>query len=280
MTFPMPPTSPVAPMPPMLPLAKQRFPIQVFDVLPSTNDSILEAGETDAPEWTTHIARTQSRGRGRGDHAWWSPPGAGLWMSTLLRPSRGRAHWGGLSLVAGVAVRDAMEAIGVADVRLYWPNDLEVGRRKIGGILGEVRERGGRAWIALGIGINIDFGPPHIRASMPAEIEPIAISLTEAGQPSTTDPVTLAEVILASFWPLYGRFQEGESVPSIAGDGLAHAGRTVEVKVPGNSPWRGRVEGLGANGELLVRPLERRTEVGHGGVIAITGGEVVYEEGP
>jgi BirA family biotin operon repressor/biotin-[acetyl-CoA-carboxylase] ligase len=269
----------------MSPLAKQRFPIQVFDVLPSTNDSILEAGETDAPEGTTYIARTQSRGRGRCDHAWWSPPGAGLWMSTLLRPSRGRAHWGGISLVAGVAVRDAIEAVGVAGVRLYWPNDLEVGRRKIGGILGEVRERGRRAWIALGIGINIDFGPPHVRASMPPEIERIAISLAEAGQPATTDPLVLAEVILARFWPLYGRFQEGDSVPSIVGNGLAHAGRTVEVKVPGNPSWRGRVEGLGANGELLVRPLgcpgkAAHGGAAHGGVIAVTGGEVVYEEGP
>lgn len=251
---------------------RSEVPIKVFDSLTSTNDSILLAGEDDAPEGTTHVAHTQTQGRGRGDHSWWSPPGAGLWMSTLLRPSRSSAHWGGISLVAGAAVRNAVESLGVRGVELYWPNDLQIGRRKLGGILGEVRSRGDRAWIALGIGINIDLRGQDVRATMPSELAAIAISLAEAGTPRTRDPVAIAAAILASFWPLYARFQAGEKIPSLVGKALAHAGRTVEIRIPGQPPWRGLVEGLLDDGALKVRPLTPGAQT-----VAITGGEVIYE---
>ncbi|HVR74143.1 MAG TPA: biotin--[acetyl-CoA-carboxylase] ligase [Planctomycetota bacterium] len=248
------------------------FSIEVFDVLGSTNDGILEAGRTDRPEGTTYIALSQSRGRGRGSHVWWSPPGAGLWMSTLLRPSTRPSQWGGISLLAGTAVRDALVSLGVPGVRLYWPNDLQAGRRKIGGILGEVRSQGPRAWIALGIGVNIDFTPAHVRAAMPADIGAIATSMTECGHPTTTDPVAIARTILETLWPLYERFQAGEPLSSLVESGLAHVGSEVEVRAPAGAPWRGRVEGLGSGGELLVRPLAPE-----GAVVPITGGEVVYD---
>ena len=38
--------------------------IEIFEVLTSTLDSIHQAAENGAPEWTTHIAREQTRGRG------------------------------------------------------------------------------------------------------------------------------------------------------------------------------------------------------------------------
>ncbi len=256
-------------------MQRRRFPIQVFDSLSSTNDSILEAGESDAPEGTTYIARSQSRGRGRAGRAWWSPPGAGLWMSTLLRPSRSSAHWGGVSLLAGAAVRTSLERLGVKGVDLYWPNDLQVGKRKIGGILGEVRSRGEEAWIALGIGINIDLSAPNVRASMPREIEAIATSMTEAGPPRTRIPEEIAMVILEEFWPLYKMFQSGEKLPLLVGSTLAHTGRTVEIRVSGQKSWRGVVEGLHEDGALLVRTLGRESRLAQ-----VTGGEVLYEDSP
>lgn len=250
------------------------FPIEVFESLSSTNDSILAAGSGDAPEGTTHLALVQTRGRGRGDHTWWSPRGAGLWMSTLLRPPSSSAHWGGISLLAGKAVKSAVEKLGVKDIDLYWPNDLQVGRRKLGGILGEVRSRGQRAWVALGIGLNIDLTSPQVRRSMPAELTGLAICLEEAGPPRTRDPVEIAQVILNELWPLYERFTGGTAVTELVGSALAHAGRTVEIQIPGESRWRGRVSGLTAEGALLVLPEGRERAV------PILGGEVIYVAEP
>jgi BirA family biotin operon repressor/biotin-[acetyl-CoA-carboxylase] ligase len=251
-----------------------RFRIEVFDVLASTNDSILKAGERGEAEGTTHIALTQTRGRGRGDHTWWSPPGAGLWMSTLLCPSREREEWGGISLIAGKAVRDGLLGIGARGIELFWPNDLQVGRKKVGGILGEVRSRGERAWIALGIGVNIAFGE-DARKNMPLELVALATSLADHDTLSITEPVALGTHILATFGPLYRRFLEGESVPDIVGKDLAHIGREVEVLAPGPAPrtsWRGTVEGLGRRGELLVRPQGKEARP-----VALSGGEVIYD---
>lgn len=249
----------------------RRLSLHVFDSLPSTLDSILELGATEAPEGTTHIAREQTHGRGRAEHTWWSPPDAGLWMSTLLRPARSRALWGGISLVAGRAVERALGSLGVPEVEVYWPNDLEIRRRKVGGILGEVRAQGDRAWIALGIGINIDLRP--VRASMPPELRSLATSLAENGPIATRDPRELAGAILREFFALYDRFESGEDVPTIVGESLAHRGRAVTVRVPGQAELRGRVAGLGPAGELLVAPA------GGGQTAAITAGEVIYEAG-
>jgi BirA family biotin operon repressor/biotin-[acetyl-CoA-carboxylase] ligase len=257
--------------------SSQKFRLVEFEVLASTNDSILEAGEAGAPEGTTHIAREQTRGRGRGDHVWWSPAGAGLWMSTLLRPPRDRPQWGGISLIAGAAARDALASLGARGVELYWPNDLQVGRRKLGGILGEARSKGGAAWVALGVGINIDLTPPRIRAAMPPGIRDLAISLAECGPPSTVDPLEIARGILERFWPLYERFRAGEALPSLAGDRLAHVGRRVEVRLPGRPPWAGVVEGLSRDGELLVLPDVPQGPPGPPGAVAVSGGEVIYE---
>jgi BirA family biotin operon repressor/biotin-[acetyl-CoA-carboxylase] ligase len=270
--------------------------IHVFEVVPSTNDTILAAGEGGAPEGTVHIARAQTRGRGRGDRAWWSPPGAGLWMSVLLRPRRGREAWGAIALVAGAAVRRALSDVGVPAAELRWPNDIFAGGKKLGGILCEARARAEGSWLALGIGIDIDIG---VRGApeMPADLLGRLTSLVESGSPRTTDPVAIALEILDRFWPLYRRFEAGEDAAALVGGDLAGAGREVEVAVEGSPPWRGTIEGLGDRGELLVRPVGPLGPLGtippgweppggawsrsRAGVVAVTGGRVAYvEAGP
>ena len=253
-------------------VAQRDFPIQLFDVVPSTNDTILEAGAGEAPEGTTHIAREQTKGRGRGERVWWSPAGAGLWMSTLLRPEGRRSAWGGISLLAGVAARRALVKLGVGDVRVFWPNDLRAGGRKLGGILGEVRSRGSRSWIALGMGINIDLGTTEVEAVMPASLRGRITSLVEAGPAATTDPVTIARAILNELWPLYTRFLAGGTVAHLVAQEVTLPDREVEILSPGAAVHKGTVRGLAANGELLVRGRD-------GNVETVVAGEIRYDSG-
>jgi len=271
--------------------AREEFSIQTFSVLPSTNDSILEAGERGAPEGTAHIARAQTQGRGRAGRSWSSPPDGGLWMSVLLTPKRPRDLWGGIALIAGTAARRALLDLGARGVELCWPNDLKVGSRKLGGILAEVRTRAERAWMALGIGVNTDFTRPDVKALLPPEIRRLAISLAECGPPSTTDPVAVGRAILRDVWALYQEFESGTGVKDLVEPSLAHAGRLVTVKVPGRVAWRGAVRGLGPRGELLLEIAAEdealwRAEPPPGAawhterrLAALTAGEVTYEEG-
>jgi BirA family biotin operon repressor/biotin-[acetyl-CoA-carboxylase] ligase len=253
-------------------LPRRQVSLVVYDIVASTNESILEAGLLGALEGTTHMARAQTRGRGRAERRWWSPAGAGLWMSTLLRPSSPRRRWGGIAMIAGAAAHDAVKECAVPAVRLYWPNDLQVGGRKLGGILGEVRSLGSEAWVALGVGINIDLTSEAARADMPPALREVAISLVEAGAPATTDPVALGMEVLRRFWPLYDRFLAGDSVRDVVGERLAHRGGPIEVRRPGKAPMEGTLEGLGPGGELEVRPR------GGGPPLSVLSADVIYRD--
>lgn len=247
-----------------------RFSIQVFETVTSTNDTVLQAGADGAPEGTTHLALAQTKGRGRSHRVWWSPGGAGLWMSTLLRPTGRRAVWGGISLLAGAAAQQALTKLDVRNVEVFWPNDLMVRSRKLGGILSEVRSRGDRSWIALGIGINIDLTSPEVISAMPEELRGRITSMVAAGPPTTTDPVAIAHAVLKEFWPLYRRFLAGDPIADLVGEDLACPGTKVEIL--GSRPRTATVLGLGAAGELLVRD-------GDGKVESLVAGEVRYEPG-
>ena len=106
------------------------------------------------------LAEYQTAGRGRRGRSWISPPGCGISISYGFRFDRGLQRLGSLSLVAGVAVAEALAEGGVADggvaVNLKWPNDLVVGERKLGGLLIEIRGAGagGPSKAVIGLGIN------------------------------------------------------------------------------------------------------------------------------
>ena len=61
----------------------------------------------DAPEGTVVAANAQTSGRGRLGRTWGSPPGAGLYVSVLLRPAPHAVPL--LTIGAGVALADGIE---------------------------------------------------------------------------------------------------------------------------------------------------------------------------
>jgi BirA family biotin operon repressor/biotin-[acetyl-CoA-carboxylase] ligase len=249
------------------PASRPPWRILSFEEVTSTNETILAAGERGEPEWTVHLAERQSQGRGRASHSWWSPAGRGLWMSVLLRPEVPPSRIGGLALLTGLAVRRAVESLGAGPIDLYWPNDLQFGDRKIGGILGEVRRpqiSPTGAVVALGIGLNIDLRG----AQVPEELQGRVASLVEAGS-LERDPTAIAGKILEHLLELYCAFQAGASIPALVGPYLSGMGREVRVRVPPAPSWPARTAGLGPEGELL---LERSD----GTSLSLRAGEVDY----
>ena len=121
----------------------------------STNDELRILAEQGMGAGLVLVGEDQKAGRGRRGAAWFSPKGDGLAFSVLLRPGADKGLWHRLSLVAGLAVAEAVEKFGViAEVK--WPNDVLVGGRKLAGILVEA----GKDFVIVGIGINanaVDF---------------------------------------------------------------------------------------------------------------------------
>src|SRR3990172_4086185 len=82
---------------------------------PSTNDVAHRLASDGAPEGTVVVADLQTSGRGRLGRTWHSPPGAGLYVSVVFRPSdavpgeaAGAAVARLLTLAAGVAAGEAI----------------------------------------------------------------------------------------------------------------------------------------------------------------------------
>jgi BirA family biotin operon repressor/biotin-[acetyl-CoA-carboxylase] ligase len=139
------------------------FVLHAHDRLASTNDEALRLAEAGAPAGVVVAATEQTRGRGRHGRTWTSPPG-NLYASVLLRPDCQMAVAAQLSLVAGLALAEALARLGPPDLdlQLKWPNDVLIGGAKTAGILIEgASDAGGRAaWVIVGSGVNLISCPP------------------------------------------------------------------------------------------------------------------------
>ena len=115
-------------------------------VVGSTQDLARER-----PPWTAVVARAQTGGRGQRGRAFVSAPG-GLYVSAVLPYAGGALRTRGFALGIGWALRETLRRAGASGLRLRWPNDLMVGRRKVGGIL---VEQAGPATLLVGVGLNV-----------------------------------------------------------------------------------------------------------------------------
>ncbi len=116
------------------------------------------------------VADQQTSGRGRRGHTWFSPAGFGLYVSVVLAPATARTDPARattlLTLAVGVALAEGIEQATGLRVDLKWPNDLQVSRRKLGGILAESSGAGDRSdTVVVGYGINVQTQafPPELR---------------------------------------------------------------------------------------------------------------------
>jgi BirA family biotin operon repressor/biotin-[acetyl-CoA-carboxylase] ligase len=153
-------------------------PLYLLTETTSTNDEAKRAAKLGAPHGSTWVTESQTAGRGRQGRVWVSPRGENLLFSVLLRHSAPPARLPLVSLVAGLAVAEAIEraAPGVT-IRVKWPNDVvvlrgEAGLAKIAGILVETSMTGHVVdAIVVGVGINV-----HTR-QFPESLATIATSL-------------------------------------------------------------------------------------------------------
>jgi BirA family transcriptional regulator, biotin operon repressor / biotin---[acetyl-CoA-carboxylase] ligase len=174
-----------------------------FTTIGSTNDVAATLAGVPGAEGTVVIAETQTAGRGRRGHSWFSPPGAGLYVSVVLAPGRARTApdraTSLLTLSAGVALAEAIERITGLAAAIKWPNDLLVGRRKLAGILAEAvasPAAGPVTAVVLGYGINVSD------AAYPPDLSDRATSLeSELGRP--TDRAALCAETLAALAARY-----------------------------------------------------------------------------
>ena len=130
--------------------------LEVLPEIDSTNRYLMDRVRHGTASGHACFAEYQSTGRGRQGRRWISPFGTNLYLSVFRCFDVDAGALQGLSLAVGVAVVRALSSLGVADIKLKWPNDLLWQERKLAGVLLELAGEPAGPWrVVVGIGINL-----------------------------------------------------------------------------------------------------------------------------
>ena len=231
--------------------------------LDSTNSELLRR-ETPSHGLAVLLAERQTGGRGRRGKHWTSPLAAHLYLSVARQFSGGLSRLGGLSLVAGVAAAEALQACGYDGVRLKWPNDLLLQGRKLGGLLVEGGgEHAGPVRAVIGLGLNV-----RMPASAAAAIDQPWIDLQQVST-ARLSRNRIASEVLSQLVPALDQFDLEGLAPFRARYAAldALAGQDVSVHLGGET-LEGTAVGLAEDGALRVR-IDGGERVFHAGEVSV-----------
>jgi BirA family biotin operon repressor/biotin-[acetyl-CoA-carboxylase] ligase len=232
----------------------------------STNATAMEAAAEGEPEGSVFFAEQQTASRGRGGNSWESAPSDGVYCSIILRPQLSPADALLLSLIAGIAVDEAVEQTTGLHPDLRWPNDVLLEERKFCGILTEMNAEATRVrYVVVGIGINVN------QPSFSKELEPIATSLRIASGHEWSR-VQVAAALLKSLDIWYRKLTDGIADSRAAifrkFEERSSFARSRFVHVDEEGGYEGVTEGLDNRGFLQVRTDRGLRTVLSGGVRA------------
>lgn len=214
------------------------------------------------------IAEAQTSGRGRLGRTWASPPLRNLYLSIVLRPPIGVAVAAQLTLVAGLAVDEAVRE-WVPQAAIKWPNDIVIDGRKVAGILAEMDADEDRVrCVILGIGVNLNA----TREDFPEELRDKATSLCAVTR-QAIDRTAFSERLLCHVEERYTLFLT-HGFAAIRPLWEAHScltGRRVQIDGAGQR-CAGTVTGIGDDGALILCAAT-------GGETRIVAGDVTVVDG-
>lgn len=222
----------------------QKLHITRFDEIGSTSDLVIEATKNGAAEGTAFRADIQTSGRGRHGRDWTSPKG-NLYCSVLLRPQRPLQEWPSLSLVASLALRDAIADFrNSGRVRLKWPNDVLLDDRKVAGLLLEVHEGA----VVLGCGVNCMNAPAKTTGWA-------AGFLNQQADDPAVDADMVMESLAVRLCDRYNNWQKFGFATMVADwiDAAAHIGMVTEARQSNGETVTGVFETLSSEGSMLLR---------------------------
>ena len=236
---------------------------QYMESVGSTNETLKQqlalGGINTPPSGAVVLAEFQERGRGRFNRSWQAPPHTSLLLSVLFRPNWQARHLSWLTMIAGLAVAEAIEKATSIPAFLKWPNDVVIRQgdtwAKVSGILleGSITPEQRLANAVLGTGINV-----NIRAAdLPSAHQPATSLMIVAGKPVARLPLLVALLQRLESW--YEAAEKNRSPHTPWNQRLITLNQRVVVKRMGeDSELLGTAEGTDELGQLLVRDDQGR----------------------
>ncbi|MEM1194174.1 MAG: biotin--[acetyl-CoA-carboxylase] ligase [Pseudomonadota bacterium] len=231
--------------------------VQIYGRLASTSQTARQLVENApaAPTGLWVMADQQTDGVGRRGRTWHQQHGDFAATLILPLPTRDEGN-ASHSFIAALSVREAIAAIFAntssaqapgPTVQVKWPNDILVNGQKTAGLLLELILREGRAFLTLGIGINVVGHPadlPYPATHLGAHLGP-------------DDPMPQTRAILKSIdtrlmaWRRQWQTSGFEPVRAAWLAAAAGLGKDITVRLPDRTVT-GRFAGLDASGQLIL----------------------------
>jgi BirA family transcriptional regulator, biotin operon repressor / biotin---[acetyl-CoA-carboxylase] ligase len=252
--------------------------IELFDSLPSTNQEAVQFAQAEVEHGTVVVAGSQTAGRGRLSRTWFSPPGANLYCSIILRTARPPervAEWlSWLPLISALAAAEAIEQVSAVHVSVKWPNDLLISERKVGGILCEsgIGIRSDPFQI-IGIGINVNMD----HDDWPIDLRDSATSIWQERKIVVDRNRLLAQLLLELEQCLDELVVHGTSrLAQAYYQRCSTLGLTIRATLANGEAVVGLADGIGQDGSLRVRPQATHSGSGTPEIIQLRVADILH----
>ncbi|MBO6127923.1 MAG: biotin--[acetyl-CoA-carboxylase] ligase [Pseudobutyrivibrio sp.] len=227
---------------------------EYYESVDSTNDRIKERAHAGASSGLVISAGTQTAGKGRIGRRWESPKHDSIATSMLLTPADiSLEAVPTITVVAAMAVRDAVHRLYGLDGKIKWPNDIVLGGKKICGILTEMEIRDGAVWyVVVGIGVNVHN--ESFDEEIAYKATSVDLELKRAGREERGHRAQLTKAIWESFKKYYNIFITTQDMSGLKEEyerNLANLGERVRIEAQENS-YEAIALGINDKGELIV----------------------------
>lgn len=238
--------------------------IEVFKIVDSTNTYAKLKAHKGNKEEIVIVANQQSNGKGRRGKSFFSPAEAGLYMSILLYPNMKLSEVNIITIIAALALIEALEDKTSIKASIKWVNDIMYNRKKLCGILTEASvegESGFVEYVVVGIGVNIK------KSEFPDELKNIAISLEEITSKIFDRNELIAE-ILNRFEVYYKNLNSKQSIIEAYKKNLGMLGEEIEV-IQGKEKYYAKALDVNEIGELIIQTKDGKISSINCGEISI-----------
>ena len=247
---------------------------EYFESVDSTNDRIKLRARDEEAQGLIISAGQQTAGKGRIGRKWESPSQDSIATSLLLRPEEiSLEAIPTITVVAAMAVRDALYRIYGLNGKIKWPNDIVLDGKKICGILTEMEMKDGKVWyVVVGIGVNVHNKNFPEDIAFKATSVDLELAKTGGGQGHREE---LTKEIWNSFKKYYNIFIETQDMTGLREEyekHLANRGNRVRIEAQEDS-YEAVAKGINNRGELIVEVdgVERIIRTGEVSVRGIYG---------
>jgi BirA family biotin operon repressor/biotin-[acetyl-CoA-carboxylase] ligase len=237
-----------------------------YEETDSSNNKAKQLGEEGEKDGTVVVVDRQTAGKGRRGKNWISPAG-NCYFSILLYPDVRVDRASMVTLVAAIAVSEAVREVTGIDTRIKWPNDVVAGGKKICGILTESStDMEYIQYVVVGIGINCN------QKEFENEIKDMATSISlETGK--DVERAKLLAKVFEHFERYYTLYLETEDLSKLYdryNELLINKDRDVKIIENGRERIMKAI-GINEVGALIVEDSDGRQETVISGEVSVRG---------